>query len=74
MTTHLSVVRSLPSEQSPRTNIDCISKPSLEADDLLTSKYGSLEFVGVPSSGMNGGEPAVVNTVAGVGNVKLNAY
>ena len=37
-------------------------------------RYGSLVSVGVFTSGMKGGEPAVVKTVAGVGKVKPNAY
>ena len=41
---------------------------------IRASKYGSLVFVGVFSSGMKGGEPPVVKTVAGVGKVKPNAY
>ena len=46
----------------------------VEKERMHTSKYGSLVFVGVFASGIKGGEPAVVKTVAGVGNVKPNAY
>ena len=39
-----------------------------------TVVYGSLESVGVPMSGINGGLPAVDQNVDGVGNEIPNAY
>lgn len=39
----------------------------------LTSVYGSLVSVGSSASGMNGGEPAVVQKVPGVGKVSPKA-
>ena len=60
-------------EVKPLHNRKCKLRVRIFVLGSITSLYGSLVFVGVRTSGLNGGRPPVEKNVAGVGKVRPKA-